>query len=129
MDKDKSNDTLTLKWSNLLDFESETVSKNASEKEGVYRLSQLNSKNREYEVFYVGRAENIKERLLEHLSQDEENDCIKNKVAKGNNKFKFALIPLEEDRKNAEHTLYHHYNKPSCNKVEPEGKIIQINFN
>jgi len=30
-----------------------------------------------YEVFYVGQANNLKRRLLEHLGQHEQNPCIK----------------------------------------------------
>jgi len=121
------NNKLTLKWSDLLNFTEDDVIKNVLEKGGVYRLSHLNQE-KEYIVFYVGKADNLKKRLLEHLSTKELNPCIKDKVTKGNNKYRFAYISNEEDRKNAEYTLYHEYNKPECNQNEPEGKKVEMNF-
>ena len=45
------------------------------DKGGIYSLS-----NKQVGIFYVGQSDNLKSRLLEHLSDKEENNCIKKKI-------------------------------------------------
>jgi len=49
-------------------------------KAAVYLL-WVKLKNGKWRCFYVGQASDLDNRLLNHLSDDEENECIQNKVS------------------------------------------------
>ena len=104
----------------------EKVKSKATESAGVYLL-WVKLKNEKWRCFYAGQAKNIKQRLLDHLSDSEENECIKEKVSKYVCGFEYAIISKQDDRDGAEKYLYDHY-KPKCNKVDPGGKPIEINL-
>lgn len=119
---------LQVKWS---DYNSLTQSNIdiVKEEAGIYKLSSEDTKDTtKVNVFYVGQAKKLKERLSQHLSKEEENDCIKNKVAKLSCSFKFAYVSKQEDRDCMESFLYDHY-KPECNKQKPNSKPCEINLN
>lgn len=119
---------LQVKWS---DYKSLTQSNidTVNDEAGIYKLSSEDTKDtNKVNVFYVGQAKKLKERLSQHLSKDEENDCIKNKVAKLSCFFKFVYVSKQEDRDCMESFLYDHYN-PECNKQKPSSKPCEINPN
>jgi len=60
---------------NLTTFTRQNVKNEAPSTPGLYLL--LFETPTGYEVFYVGQANNLKRRLLEHLGQREQNSCIK----------------------------------------------------
>lgn len=62
---------------------------------------------------------------LEHLSTNEENTCIKEKVRKEKCYFKYAYVSKQGDRDCAERFLYDHYT-PQCNKVKPSAEPCEI---
>jgi len=65
--------------------------------------------------------------LLEHLSSEEENECIEKHVSKYICGFEYVKISKESDRDGIEKYLYDHYS-PECNKVDPGGKGIEVNL-
>ncbi|HLE06937.1 MAG TPA: GIY-YIG nuclease family protein [Candidatus Nanoarchaeia archaeon] len=93
---------------------------------GIY-LILIKLKNGSRKVVYVGKAEKLKTRLLQHLSSDEPNTCLKNHIKEHIVSVIRAYVSTENDRKNVEFTLYRKY-KPECNEVEPEGRLVDINF-
>jgi len=93
---------------------------------GVYRLSFLANDEKIY-VFYVGKTENLQQRLLEHLYGRDENICISRMINDATCYFRYALVNREDVRNGAERALYIHY-KPQCNSEEPYGPVIEINF-
>ena len=95
------------------------------ENEGIYRLS-----NRIESVFYVGQSDNLQRRLLEHLSDEEKNDCIKGKL-EFQVYFRFALLKDEKERLCAESFMYRHFKKETglpCNTKEPSESPCEINL-
>lgn len=92
---------------------------------GVYLL-WVKYKSGQWECFYIGQASNLEDRLLDHLSDEEENNCIKENV-KYRSGFHYAKVGRESDRDGIEKYLYDHYS-PECNKVDPGGTPIRVNL-
>lgn len=108
---------MNISWSGFYTYSEANVKINAPEKAGIYLLwVELNDSK--WKCFYVGQAGNLKKRLLEHLSDSEENECIKNKVKKYSCGYEFAVIGKQADRDGIEKYLYEKY-KPECNKISP----------
>lgn len=94
---------------------------------GVYRLSYL-ADDGSYYIFYVGQSEDIKKRLLEHLSSNEKNVCIKNYLTTKKCFFRYAKITKAYIRDAAERQMYKQY-EPSCNEKEPDGRDdVKVNL-
>ncbi len=94
---------------------------------GVYRLSYL-ADDGSYYIFYVGQSEDIKKRLLEHLSSNEKNVCIKNYLTTKKCFFRYAKITKAYIRDAAEKQMYKQY-EPSCNEKEPAGRDdVRVNL-
>ena len=122
---------LSVIWSSRITYNEENVKYNVPPAlEGIYRL--LIAQEGGYGAFYVGQTDNLQRRLLEHLSDEEENDCIKNGLKDTTAYFRFALLDGENDRLCAESYMYRHYdvdgNGPPCNKKEPEVEPCEINL-
>lgn len=109
-----------LTWSKLL-LLSEPIINGETFGPGVYRLSYKAADGFNY-VFYIGRSdESVKKRLLQHLSDTEENMCIKISVKNLECYFKFAPVSDKSEREEAEKALYQKY-RPKCNTQEPGGQ-------
>jgi|SRR3989344_32339 len=117
----------TLTWTRLVELSNESVQGILDNLPGVYRLS-YKAEDGNYYVFYIGKAEDIKSRLLEHLSTSESNVCIKNYLATKECFFRYAKITKDYIRSAAEKQMYQQY-EPSCNDKEPEGRDdIKVNL-
>ena len=120
---------LNVEWEGKYSYNEEGVKYHVTKKPGIYRL--LRAQEGGYGVFYVGQTDNLQRRLLEHLSSEEKNDCIKKKL-KDNTYFRFALLEDEKDRLCAESYLYQEYdvdgNGPPCNEQEPSETPCEINL-
>lgn len=77
----------------------------ASKSEGVYLLSERASEDG---VIYIGRADNLQDRLFEH--PDPENPCLQRKNI---NYFAYEITLNSEDR---EQDLINRYD-PDCNRT------------
>lgn len=117
---------MQLKWSDLNGFNENNVRNLVLIEGGVYRI-YIKMTDGKYKVIYVGSAENLQKRLLEHLSTTEQNSKLKNMIERYITAFRFTYLSSESDRKNIEYTLFHHF-KPECNENEPEGTYIDINI-
>jgi excinuclease UvrABC nuclease subunit len=93
---------------------------------GVYLL-WVKLKNDKWRCFYAGQAKDLEARLLEHLSDNEENECLKTNVSKYICGFEYAKVGLQRDRDGVEKFLYDHY-KPECNGSDPGGEPIEVNL-
>ena len=78
---------------------------NAPTSEGVYLLSETNS---EYGIVYVGRSEDLRDRLSQH--PDPDNPCLKRKNI---NYFAYEVTSNSESR---ESELIRKYD-PECNRT------------
>jgi len=114
-----------LTWSKLLNLEPLSSLLYVPEVAGVYRLSYRSSDGKIY-VFYVGKATNLKRRINQHLSPEENNLCIKKMLTNYSCFVRYARVENENIRDGAEAFLYSYYS-PSCNIDEPLGKIVDIN--
>lgn len=117
----------TLTWTKLTPL-SETFAKELADNlAGVYRFS-YKADDGNYYIFYVGQAEDIKKRLLEHISLTEKNICIKNYLATKGCFFRYAKITQDYIRDVTEKQLYKQY-QPTCNEKEPEGRDdVKVNL-
>lgn len=92
---------------------------------GVYALWVCYAGGR-WGCYYVGKAENLKSRLLDHLNDNEKNTCIKD-----NNKYKRGFMWIEittaDERSGAEKFLYDTIKpRPECNQQDPGGAPLKI---
>jgi len=110
----------TLTWTKLAELSDNSAKNIADNLQGVYRFS-YKATDGNYYVFYIGKADDIKKRLLEHLSPSEQNVCIKNYLATKECFFRYAKITKDYIREAAEKQMYKQY-EPSCNDKEPDGR-------
>jgi excinuclease UvrABC nuclease subunit len=119
----------TLYWTKLIQLTSENLDDIPENIPGVYRLSYKHPTDGNYYVFYVGKSENIKRRLLEHIAPEEVNEGIKLFVNSKICYFKYAQVSEDYIRSAAERQMYKHY-EPTYNRVEPEGREdVEVNLN
>ena len=115
---------MNLEWHGRFSFNKEKVTSLVADVGGNYMIS-VKLKNENFRSIYVGKTEQLKTRLLEHLSDGEKNSCLRKNVKEFVLEFRFCHVSSAVDRSNVEHTLHHKY-PHECNEVEPEGKIIDI---
>lgn len=116
---------LSLVWSRTLPYDGDTVRANVKNVAGVYRLSYRGREDSLW-VFYVGKANDLQARLLEHLSANEENGCIRERL-QGECKFRVAYVLSEADRDGVERFLYDRFGE-LCNKNQPKADPIEVNL-
>jgi len=109
---------ITLKWSALIGYETWDSNK-APEQSGVYEYF-IRLQGGGTRIVYVGEADDIRQRSQEHLSEGEQNKCLKEKLEKIKWDFRYALLSLKAERQDAEQALYDKY-KPECNLTRPSG--------
>jgi excinuclease UvrABC nuclease subunit len=115
-------------WSGFYgDYNEATVNNNVPEKAGIYLL-WVKLKNGKWQCFYVGQADNLRIRLLQHLSDNEKNKCIKTNVSDFLCGFEFALVGRQAERDGLEKYIYEFYS-PECNIISPpDVDPIEVNF-
>lgn len=117
----------TLAWTKLTELTETSIKAITNNLPGVYRLS-YKADDGNYYIFYVGQAEDLKKRLLEHLSPSENNVCIRNYLNKKTCRFRYAKVTNSNIRNAAERQMYKQY-EPSCNEKEPDGSDdIKVNL-
>jgi len=99
-------------WSMRYSYTKTDVQAHAPLAGGVYRL--INEKENEYYVFYVGQSDNLQRRLLEHLSDSEQDPCIKKHLRDYYCYYRFVEVISSVDRKRIEREQIVKY-KPDCN--------------
>ena len=73
--------------------------KNVPEKAGIYIISTMQKTDGEFEVKYIGQADNLSARANEHWSKKETNTELKNHIAeKYIMKFNYSLVESKSDR-------------------------------
>jgi excinuclease UvrABC nuclease subunit len=94
------------------------------DKAGVYVISTLQKEDDEYEVKYVGKATNLRERAGQHWSDSEGNENLRKHIKQGfPMKFSYAEVSREQDRDGIEAYLYSAYS-PILNDQTPQSKPI-----
>jgi len=110
---------INVNWSDYIKY-TEKDTADIPVKAGVYEyyVKIKDSNNMRYQ--YVGRATNLQDRFNKHLSDDEENECLKELIEKYIWYYRYALISKQADREDAELGLYNKHNY-ECNKITPTG--------
>lgn len=112
-----------LKWSAFISYE-KWDSEKIPESSGVYEYF-VRLKKGGRKIIYVGEADNLRERAVQHLSEKEPNKCIKKNLKDYKWDFRYALLSPKADRQDAEQALYDKY-KPECNNVRPSGSSRKL---
>lgn len=118
---------MEITWSSFYSSYTNDDVKRYVPKEGGVYLLWVKLKSGKWRCFYVGKANNLEERLLGHLSSVEENDCLREKVSKYVCGFEYAKVAYQDSRDGIEKFLYDYY-QPECNQVDPGGKPIEVNL-
>jgi len=99
-------------WSSRHSYTEANVRKYAPTSGGVYRL--INKSGDKYYVFYVGQSNDLERRLLEHLSSNEPDACIKRNLRDYDCYFRFIEVSSASERDRIEKEQIKKYS-PSCN--------------
>ncbi len=117
---------MQVEWSTFRLLTEENVNAYVPRDAGLYLL-WVKLKNDKWRCYYVGQADDLERRLLQHLSPDEENKCIKDNAQNYISGYEYARITRQGDRDGVEKFLYDHC-KPECNVVNPSGTPIPVNL-
>ena len=117
---------MQLNWTSRLPLTSEKV-QTIREIAGVYKLIYYQLSDEGYYVYYVGQADNLRDRLYQHLPSNEANSCCSKYLKNYNCYFRAAAVSRQSDRDGIEVTLYNKY-KPECVEKIPDVEPIDINF-
>ncbi len=93
-----------LNWNDSVRY----ISSNASdipESGGLYKVLRDDGEEGKLTRVYVGKAANLRSQFNYHLSDSEENECLKKNLRNKTCYFKYALLSGEENRQNAEADL------------------------
>lgn len=104
----------TLNWSSPRRYMREDIQRFSTEKAGIY-LIYAERANAYKQLVYVGQADNIKTRLLEHISENEKNEILKRILSHEVCYYSYAEVPLPNKRNSIENFIY--------NKCHPEANI------
>lgn len=114
-------------WSCHETYDAATVDAEAPHTGGVYVLWVKLKDKDEWRCFYVGKADDLHDRLLDHLAEEEPNECIAAKIKDKVCGFFFAEVAKAVVRSGIEKFLFDHY-EPECNEQDPGGKPAQVNL-
>lgn len=111
-----------LTWSDLFSYTIANIEKYVRMRGGVYMISLQNSDR--YIPIYVGQSQDLRERLLEHETTFEDNDCLADYIEHAVLVFRYCYVSAA-NRDNVEYTLCSKYD-PECNDEIPSGTLVDI---
>jgi len=117
---------MKLDWRTFQTLTEDNIRKSVTTSSGIYLL-WVKLENGKWRCYYIGIAENLEQRLLDHLSTSETNACIKEHVTKHTSCYEYAEVSKQSDHDGAEKFLYDHF-KPECNRLDPGGTAIEVNI-
>ena len=117
---------MQVEWFPFHNLNEENIKRYVTTDSGIYLL-WVKLKNNKWRCCYVGKAENLERRLLEHLSYNENNECIKSKIQYYTSGYEYAKVSKQSDRDGIEKFLYDCY-KPECNEIDPGDYPIPVNL-
>ena len=92
------------------------------EKAGIYIISTRQETDHAYEVKFVGQADNLRARVMEHWSRKEKNKDLKAHLAENFvMKFNYAEVESRAEREGMLYYMYEIYD-PLYNRGSPRGK-------
>lgn len=93
-----------LKWSSDIRYLSSN-SHLIPESGGIYKVLRDDGVETKLSRVYVGKADDLRSQYNRHLSDQEENSCLKNNIRTKECYFRYALLAGEDNRQNAEDHL------------------------
>lgn len=119
---------IEINWSKLIPLTKEEIAK-LGDVGGVYRISKK-ADDEKYYVFFVGSFENIKKKLLLHMSEAETNVRLQKFLSQGGDfVFRYAVVQEKSIREAIEKQMYKQY-IPEYNPEEPKSSLdIEANLN
>jgi len=112
-------------WSPLKEFNNYNIS-DIPQVPGIYRLSYKSPSDGKLYVFYIGKTNNLQQRLSSHLQDTEPNLCIRKMLANYQCAFRYAQLGIDLID-GAEAFLINHF-RPSCNESIPQKPTTEINI-
>ena len=109
------------------EYTEEKVKRYVPSNAGIYLLC-VKLKNGTWRCFYVGQTNRLDHRLLEHLSDLEENDCIRKRVGRKVCGFRGQLWLAYSRIGMQSRNILHDRDKPVCNQEDPGGTPIVVNL-
>lgn len=91
-------------WSNNLRYSSSN-SQLIPQSGGVYEVLRNDNRPGLLTNVYVGKADDLNARYLQHLSDTETNQCLRENIRNNECYFRYALVATESDRVNIEGNL------------------------
>ena len=120
---------LQLDWQGYFPVDEKVIRGKVDDKSGIYKISKM-QKDGSLKPFYVGEADSLKMRLLEHVTSAE-GSCITAELKDGECQFRFAYLYTKEDIDAAAKALYKRYT-PKCNimdEIPAEAEEVEVNYN
>ena len=119
--------TLAANFSQVYPFTAPSVEDNAPASPGVYELC-VDGGGIEYptgccQTFYIGRAENLRRRLLSHLNSSGKNGGIRKAIKEKPCVFRYVRIPQgwdQEEKKFYNLFILTYGDSPQCNHMSPK---------
>ncbi len=117
---------MKLFWSAFYrDYTEDEVRQFVPREGGVYLL-WVRMKSRKWRCFFVGSADNLEEKLLHHLSPEEENAALREQLCDFVCGFEYARVEDAGERNRIEKYLYDRY-EPDLNPSDPGGVPLEVN--
>ncbi|NLI74323.1 MAG: hypothetical protein GX369_06105 [Euryarchaeota archaeon] len=103
-----------MEWSGSFELDRLDISNLPDEAEGVYRISRFKSLSESPIIIYIDQGK-LKDRLMHHISEDEENVCIRHVLSKRKCWFDYCIISTESEREQVKKDEINILD-PSCNR-------------
>jgi len=113
---------LKLDWSPMMNYTAEEIEKQVPAEPGVYRIFH------QMYVDYVGQAENLKDKLKQHLLPSEPNIRLREHLQYYECTVRYAIVPDQADRNGAERYLYDRWKRYVVNDTVPPGPAVETNI-
>jgi hypothetical protein len=96
---------MQVEWIFISDYTEAEVRRVVPRSSGIYLLWVKLKEGNKWRCFYVGQVSDLEARLLHHLTNDEENTCIRKQVASFVCGCEYARVDRQTDRDGAEKFL------------------------
>lgn len=120
------NKMITLNWAGYRLIDENDIKK-LPQYAGVYKLATHILATDKYKPFYVGQADSIYDRTIQHKGNSEKNAGIKENFREYAIYINHAEVKFQSDRDSVEVALYNNY-KPSCNDENALPKVTPANI-
>jgi excinuclease UvrABC nuclease subunit len=115
-------------WSpKFKDYSEKAVDLATPEKPGIYLIFVSQNNRTSGRLIYVGQSENLRDRLVEHLSDNEPNEALRNHLSEHICWFQFTPITKQSERDGVESFLIRRL-RPECNTQVPTYDPIEVNL-